>query len=290
MSEREALVALLRLDRRPWSEYREYVEDRGGAGLALERELTEPGGQGILLAEDPASLLTRAHEEIERWEASGIRLLTVLDSEYPRNLRLVHDHPPLLFVRGELKPEDDRSIAVVGSRSASTDGIRASTAIAQGLVAGGWTVVSGLALGIDAAAHRAALEAGGRTVAVIGTGLWRTYPPDHTELQRSIADRCAVVSQFWPEAPPSRRSFPLRNAVMSGMARATVVVEASHRSGARIQARLALAHGRPVLLMQRLLTQAWAEELAQRPGVYVVAGASEISAVVDRLDDGALTE
>jgi DNA processing protein len=145
-------------------------------------------------------------------------------------------------------------------------------------------VVSGLAAGIDTAAHRAALEVGARTVAVIGTGLRHAYPPENAALQRRIAAGAAVVSQFWPETPPARASFPMRNAVMSGFALATVVVEASHRSGARLQTRLALAHGRPVFLLAPLLAQTWARELAQRPGVHVVTEAAQITTTIDRLN------
>lgn len=289
-TERQALVALLRLGRRSWPSYRELIDELGGAAAALEREVTEPGGQGTLLADDPASLLAQAREEMERWAASGIRILTVLDPDYPSNLRLVHDHPPLLFVAGRLEPQDERSVAVIGSRNASPDGIHAATGIARALVAGGWTVVSGLARGVDATAHTATLEAGGRTVAVIGTGLFRSYPAEHAGLQGLIADRGAVVSQFWPDTAPSRHTFPLRNAVMSGIARASVVVEASQRSGARIQARLALAHGRPVLLNQLVLAEPWARQLANRPGVHVITDWSDITSVVERFSDRVLTE
>lgn len=289
VSEREALVALLRRGRRPWHECAELVLEPGGAMLALERALGERTGQGVLLAEDPAPALARARAEIASWEAAGIELLTVLDPGYPRNLRLVHDQPPLIFVAGRLEPGDERSIAVIGSRRASSEGLQDAAAIARHLAAEGWTVVSGLALGIDAAAHRAALDVDGRTIAVIGTGLSHAYPPQHAELQALIATRCAVVSQFWPESRPSRQSFPLRNAVMSGLARASVIVEASPRSGARVQARLALAHGRPVFLTRRLLAQSWARELAARPGVHVVSEPRAITDLVERLDDRTLT-
>jgi DNA processing protein len=145
-------------------------------------------------------------------------------------------------------------------------------------------VTSGLAAGIDTAAHTAALDANMRTVAVIGTGLDHAYPTQNAALQRTIAARGAVVSQFWPDAPPERRNFPMRNAVMSGLSLATVVVEALHRSGARIQARIALAHGRPVFLSRRLTDeQPWAREFAQRPGTHVFDDPGEITDTVERL-------
>ena len=147
-------------------------------------------------------------------------------------------------------------------------------------------VASGLAAGIDAAAHTATLDAGGRTLAVIGTGVDRVYPAAHARLQRTIAERGAVISCFWPDHGPSRQSFPLRNGVMSGLTRATVIVEASSTSGTRVQARLALAHGRPVCLATKLLTQRWAQELAERPNVHVADTADEIAAVIERQRPG----
>jgi DNA processing protein len=195
----------------------------------------------------------------------------------------VHDRPPFVFVAGKLEAVDARAIAIVGSRVASQHGVWAARAIAEHLVDRRYTVVSGLAAGIDSAAHTAALARGGRTMAVIGTGLRRCYPPQHADLQRRIATECAVISQFWPDAPPSRRSFPMRNAVMSGVSLATVVVEASLTSGSRIQARLALEHGRPVFLLESVLEHEWARECAARPGAWVIRSPDEITTIVERL-------
>src|SRR5579884_2126882 len=213
-----------------------------------------------------------------------MRLLTILDPDFPPNLRAVHDRPPIVFLAGALTPQDARAIAVVGTRKASQPGIRRATEIAEHLVGAGYTVLSGLAAGIDTAAHTAALSAHGRTVAVIGTGLTRSYPPQNEALQRRIAEQCAVISQFWPDAPPSRRTFPMRNAVISGMALATVVVEAPETSGARMLARLALAQGRPVFLLESLVeTQRWAREYAARPATYVISSPDAIAATMERL-------
>jgi DNA processing protein len=289
--ERAALVALLRLGSRRRQIYAELVEEAGSAFAVLEGELAErDDGQTNLLPEDPGELLERAAAEIARWEADGIRPLTVLDPEYPDNLRAVHDRPPLIFVAGKLERGDTRSVAVVGSRKASPEGLERARSIADHLVENGYTVASGLAAGIDTAAHTATLTAGGRTMAVIGTGLAHSYPPENAALQRKIATRGAVVSQFWPEAKPSRRSFPMRNAVMSGLTLGTVVVEASDTSGARVQARLALAHGRSVFLAEPLLSQDWARELAGRPGTHVFGSPNEITSVIERVTStGALS-
>jgi DNA processing protein len=282
--ETAALVALLRVGRRPWPVYAELVQEAVSARAVLDRKLTgTEDGQTSLLPEDPEPLLTAASADLEAWTATGIKVVTVLDAAYPANLQAVHDRPPLIFVAGELLPRDTRSIAVIGARQASPPGLAAARAIANQLVSAGFTVISGLAAGIDTAAHTTALEAEGRTVAVIGTGLTQAYPPQNAALQRRIVQRGAVISQFWPDAPPRRESFPLRNATMSGLALATVIVEASQTSGARIQARRALAHGRSVFLAQRTLTEPWAQEFAERPGVHVFGEPEQIVTTVNRL-------
>jgi len=273
-----ALVALLRVGKRPRAVYADRVEEANSPIAVLEAE------HGLLAHQ----LLESASAEIAAWRARGISVLTVLDPEYPSNLRAVHDRPPLVFVAGRLDPCDSRAVAVIGSRRPSAGGVASAGEVAVHLVQSGYTVISGLAAGIDTAAHMAALESGGRTIAVIGSGLDRCYPPANAALQRRIGTECAVVSQFWPEASPSRRSFPERNATMSGLALATVIIEATHTSGARTQARLALGHGRPVLLAASLLEQAWARELAARPGTHVVRSPGEISEIVGRLNSTTL--
>jgi DNA processing protein len=272
-SETAALVVLLRSGAQPWNAYADLVEERGTAIAVLEEELG-------LFARDQ---LEHAAAEVAAWERRGMRVLTLLDGDYPENLRAVHDRPPLLFVAGRVERRDARSIAVIGARNASPQGLARTRAITEHLVDAGYTVASGLATGIDTAAHSAALACGGRTFAVIGTGLGRCYPSRNRELQRRIATEYAVVSQFWPDAPPSRRSFPRRNAVMSGLTLGTVVVEATDTSGSRIQARHALAHGRPVFLAESLLEHRWARDHAGRPGVHVVGHPAEITEVIERL-------
>ncbi|MDX6506111.1 MAG: processing protein [Gaiellaceae bacterium] len=283
-AETSAVIALVRLGTRGWSECAELVEATGSALAALDDELEQIACALTLFGDEArAPDLDTIAEEIEAWESKGMRLVTVLDAAYPENLRSVHDRPPFVFVAGRIEAGDARSVAVVGTRRASADGLDQARVIASHLVAADYTVVSGLAAGIDAAAHQAALDVGGRTVAVIGTGLRSAYPAQHADLRRRIAEQSAVVSQFWPDAPPTKRSFPMRNAVMSGFALATVVVEASQTSGARMQARFALAHGRPVFLLESLLSHKWAREFAGRPGTHVVRSAREITEIVDRL-------
>jgi DNA processing protein len=270
-----ALILLLREGRRSSQTYAHLVEEAGSAVAVLESE----GVQTDLFGADLESVA----REIETWQAEGIQVISVLDHRYPENLRAVHDRPPLLFVTGALEPRDARSVAVIGSRRATLQGLRAAHEMAAHLGERGYTVTSGLAAGIDTAAHAAALDGERRTVAVIGTGLHHAYPPQNAALQEQVAAQGAVVSQFWPDEPPSRRSFPMRNAVMSGISLATVIIEASHTSGARIQARLALSQGRRVFLLQSLLDQQWARELATRPGTHVIRTPAELTETIERV-------
>jgi DNA processing protein len=223
-----------------------------------------------LLPVDPGPLLAAARAEISGWVADGVQPLSVVDARYPDALRAVHDRPPLLFIAGDAAlVTGSPGIAVVGSRRPTDGGRDAAARLVTEVVDAGGVVISGLAAGIDTTAHRAALAAGGRSVAVLAR--------DH-----------AVVSPFWPELGPIAERFRRRNGVMSGLSRGTVIVEASARSGTRVQARLALAHGRPVFLFPTLLAQAWARELARRPGVHVVESAAEVISVLGRAD-GPLT-
>jgi DNA processing protein len=279
MRERAALVALLRRPEVSWSGAALDVQETGSAAAVLDRAVAQ--AEGLLAGEGTCdALIDRAADEIAAWQGSGITVRAFFDDDYPERLREVREMPPVLFARGALLP-DDRAIAVVGSRDASSDGLRIARAAATTLARRGVTVVSGLAKGIDTAAHRAALDAGGRTVAVIGTGICRHYPAENRQLQDHIADVGLVISQFWPDSAPTRQSFPMRNAVMSGYAAATVVVEAGARSGARIQARLALQHGRPVVLTSQVMRHEWARAFAEKPGVYVARGTVELTEAVD---------
>jgi DNA processing protein len=225
---------------------------------------------------------------IEKVVSRGDKLVTVLDDDYPSNLRLVYDRPPFLFVRGQLVPEDDaRAIAVVGTRSASPEGVEQADRLARGLAERGVTVISGLAKGIDTTAHRGALAVDGRTLAVMGTGIEKVYPAENAELaEQIVASGGALVSQFWPDNPPTRYRFPMRNRTMSGLALGTVVVEASHTSGARMQARIALEHGKRVFLVRDLVTrEAWTRSrtFLGHPGVTIVDDVGDVLDVIEQL-------
>jgi DNA processing protein len=227
--------------------------------------------------------LDRAHARLTAWRDSDFRLITVLDDNYPRQLRVVHDMPPILFVKGRLHA-DDVGVSVVGSRAASPRGQTTAAQIATGLVDQGIVVISGLAAGIDTAAHRATLAAGGLPIGVIGTGITGVYPNNtaSAELHRQVAAAGALVSQFWPDAPSHRHNFPLRNATMSGLGYASIIVEAAEHSGTRHQARAALAHGRPVILTDTVAaTTEWGRLLARRHGVYVAGSTADVLGIVE---------
>lgn len=233
------------------------VTERSALGSTLRLHL-EKGLPG--LDEARASILP-AHE---RALAAGARLITVLDDTFPVNLRRITDLPPFLYVLGALDDDDIRSIAVVGTRAASDRGQQQARRMARHLAEHGVTVVSGLAAGIDTAAHEATLAAGGRTVAVMGTGILHIYPKGNAALKDRIAEAGAVVSQFWPDQPGGRHTFPMRNVVTSGISQGTVVIEASETSGARMQARLAWKHGKRVYVLRSLAeSQSWARAMVE---------------------------
>lgn len=218
------------------------------------------------------------------WSNRGLRLVSILDPEYPVRLRGIHQAPAVLFARGLLVPHDD-GVSIVGSRAADASAVDVAAACARTLVSMGLTVISGLAAGIDAAAHRAALDAGGRTVAFIGNGIAAPgYPKENRDLQEAVADRGLVLSQFWPDDKPHRGSFLMRNASMSGYGVATVVVTASETSGTRAQARMAVEHGRPVLLTDRVVASTqWGKDLQGRPGVHVISGTADLVRVIEEI-------
>lgn len=212
--------------------------DLRAAGLSQEqcRGLTEPVDSHLEHAAD--------------WAAcAGNRLLPWTDEDYPALLREIPDPPPVLFVRGSSEPLLRPQLAVVGSRRATAGGCANAERFAAELAAGGFVITSGLAAGIDTAAHRGALRAGGETIAVCGTGLDQVYPPRNRELAGRIAVHGALVSEYPPGCGPRPFRFPRRNRVISGLAAGTLVIEAGWRSGALITARLAATQGREVFAL-----------------------------------------
>ena len=189
---------------------------------------------------------TSVQEQIKLCNDHGIDIFTAGSREYPAILDEIYDPPSVLFCAGDLTPADEVAIAIVGTRHATQYGKKVTQQLARGLALAGVTIVSGLARGIDGVAHRAALEAGGRTIAVLGGGILNVYPAEHTELAEQIKENGAVVSEALPRVAPKSGCFPRRNRIVSGLSLGVVVVEAGARSGAAISARLAMEQGREV--------------------------------------------
>jgi DNA processing protein len=252
----------------------------------LRDVLAHPDDHGDLLT-DGARLALRqgrarraAEDESRRASAQEVLLVGWDAPEYPELLRRSFDPPAVLYVRGRLEPgEGERSLAVVGSRAASLQGVALARALCQDLARAGLTIVSGLARGIDAAAHLGALDAGGRTVAILGSGLDRLYPADNEAVAVAIAGRGAVVSEFRLGTPPRPGHFPQRNRIIAGWGRAVVVVEAAARSGALGTARHALEEGREVMAVPGHPSQAGASgtNALIRDGAVLVRDARDIA-------------
>jgi DNA processing protein len=278
-----ALVALLQQTRRPWADVREDLTERSAIEL-LHSEMP-PALFGGLFEE----AIEEAQRQVEEWEADGIGVSSPFSANYPSQLRSVHDFPPLLFSRGQFRLEDSRAIAVVGTRKPSDGALRFIDELVPQLAQEGHTVVSGLARGVDSAAMRASLRAGNRTVGIIGTGIRRHYPAENRELQDEVASRHLLLSQFWPDAPPTKQSFPMRNHVMSAFSQLTLIVEATEQSGTRIQARAATRHARPLVITRAVFVGTdWAKELVrQRFDVTVVGSASEALRAVQEINERA---
>jgi DNA processing protein len=221
--------------------------DAESAWKAAPTELAE-AGLSLKLIERLIALrekvdLTRIWDQIQ---AKGIQVLTWMDEAYPQRLKEIDQPPPVLYLRGDLSGEDDWAVAIVGSRRVTPYGRQVTEEIASFLAANGVTVVSGLARGVDALAHSAALRAGGRTLAVLGSGVDRIYPPEHRSLTEQIFEHGAVLSDYAPGTPPEASNFPPRNRIISGLSMAVVVVEAGKTSGALITAEFAAEQGREI--------------------------------------------
>lgn len=220
--------------------------------LSLISDLPRLGLTDRLHGDDPtllelaSPLLDRARETRAVAARHGISVIAWDDPVFPPGLHAISDMPAVLWYRGSLDALDAPAVAVVGSRAASAVALEMAERLGEDLAAYGITVVSGLARGVDSAAHRGALRTG-RTIGVLGSGVDRVYPHEHRGLAREIADRGLVISEFAPGTPPLKFHFPLRNRVISGLSRAVVVIEASENSGSLITAACALEQGRDVM-------------------------------------------
>ena len=252
MTSREAYITLNRIE---------------GIGPVRVRALCDALGSPEAVLAAPASALSavrgvgpkgadaivtqRAGLDAGREEAAaaklGARLVTPVDAEYPAPLKTIYDPPLCLYVRGTLEPKDDQALAIVGTRRASSYGAAQADRLAYQVAKAGFTVVSGLARGIDTVAHKAALKAGGRTLAVLGGAIDKLYPPENRALAEEIAAHGALISEFALGREPDRTTFPYRNRIVSGLSKGVIVVEAGLDSGAMNTAEQALEQGRSVM-------------------------------------------
>ena len=215
---------------------------RAPAGALVAAGLDQRSAQEVVRARDE----TDPAAELERIAAANVTALALGDQRYPSRLREIDDAPPVLYVKGAWADVDEWSVAVVGTRRATAYGRMAAQEFSRGLAVNGITVVSSLARGVDTVSHRAALDAGGRTVAVLANGLDTVYPPENRRLADEIAERGAVMSDYPLGTKPRADFFPRRNRILSGVSLGTLVVEGDHDSGAMITARFAMEQNREV--------------------------------------------
>jgi DNA processing protein len=222
----------------------------GDAESAWRAAPADLAGAGLSLKMIERQVAVREKVDLSLiWEqihAKGIQVLTWMDEAYPQRLKEIEQPPPVLYLRGELLPEDTWAVAIVGTRRVTPYGRQVTENIASFLAANGITVVSGLARGVDAIAHNAALKAGGRSLAVLGSGVDRIYPPENRVLAEQMIEHGAVLSDYVPGTPPESSNFPPRNRIISGLSLAVIVVEAGETSGALITAEFAAEQGREI--------------------------------------------
>ena len=239
---------------------RNLIEHFGSIEAVLDASRTELM-QVSLISEKVAEAVFQARgdatvdTEIERASQCGVRILCLEDSDYPKPLHHIPDPPTCIYVRGTLQPTDCVALAIVGTRRCSHYGREQAMRFAELLGAAGFTVISGLARGVDGHAHRGAIRAGGRTIAVLGNGLATVYPPEHNELAEEITRAGALVSEYPIDVSPTPENFPRRNRIIVGLALGVIIVEAGKRSGALITARLAGEYNREVFAIPGRLDQ-----------------------------------
>lgn len=275
-----------------WFDLSDLLEACGGPAPLLGSQETGEYHDSALLGYLRRSLDPR---RVEFWRLQLRRLLeenpsvdvvTVTDSAYPRNLRSCYNRPPLIFIDGRLELGGGRALAIVGSRSASTEALSIARQIAMAVAEAGVTVVSGLARGVDAAAHEGALAAGGRTIAVLPNGIdAEVFPKEHSGLAEQARVNGALLSQFRPGSPPTRSSFVARNGVISGLSRLSLLVAGGPQSGTNSEAEYAVKQKRAVLLWEPIIGQErWARHFAELPGVRMVTEVDQVLAAFEEAD------
>ena len=238
---------------------------------------------------DP-SACRRIERELTAIERGRVEVRSLLDPTYPTRLKMIADPPPLLYITGTLTEQDELAMAIVGARRATAAGRAMTQELSHDLAGAGMTVVSGLARGVDAAAHQGALAAKGRTIAVLGCGIDRTYPPEHERLRQQIEERGAILSEAPMGAPPHSHHFPRRNRIISGLSLGVIVTEAAIRSGSLITARLAAEQGREVFAVPGFVkaeTSRGTNALLKEGATLIERAQDVIDAILPQLEEAA---
>ncbi|MCM8795401.1 MAG: DNA-processing protein DprA [Candidatus Omnitrophica bacterium] len=253
MTEIEALISLNMVSAIGGLRLKQLLEAFGRPQDILRasfEKLKEVPGIGEKIASAIISLKTEdLKNELALIKKYNLKVITWQDSDYPQNLREIIDPPAVIYAKGEIRPEDKFSLAIVGSRRASFYGLSQAERFAGELARRGFTIVSGMARGVDSSAHRGCLKVSGRTIAVLGSGLLNIYPQENLELAEKISSCGAVISEFPLNTPPKKENFPRRNRIISGLSLGVLVVEAARNSGALITADFALEQGREVFAL-----------------------------------------
>jgi len=261
------------------------LPDTKSSPFDLRTQIGEMGGiSNVWESQGEASLFVDElrNEELRRteallalWKQQGYEVTSYLDQRYPDQLRSIHEMPLVIWTKGKLI-SDKNAVSVVGTRNPDKWALQYVDALVDGIASQNITIVSGLAEGIDTRAHEAALKRELRTVAILGNGLDTTYPKSNVLLQEQIADSGLLLSQFKPDFKPTKYSFPMRNATMSGYSSVSVIIQAGEHSGTRIQGRVAVGHGRSVILSSQVAKSTeWGAALTEKPGVFVARNVDE---------------
>ncbi len=286
MEKLEAWIALSLIKGIGETKLKSLVEDFRAAEEVFRASLTdlkEVGRLNSVIAERIVRFSNSQliEDQIEFMDRCGVKLITFIDDDYPENLRQLHDSPPMLYVKGEIREGDKLAVALIGSRRATIYGKLMAQRLATGLVNSGITIVSGMARGIDTASHRAALHNGGRTIAVLGCGVDVVYPPENRSLMEEIARKGAVVSEFPMGTKPLAGNFPTRNRVISGLSLGVVAVEARMNSGVFSTVRWAADQGRDVFAVPGNVSS----KMSIGTNILIKHGAKLTTDVVDILEE-----
>ena len=257
-----------------------------GVQDASLHELTADGGVSYSVANrihgrPDSQVLRDVQKERQSLEQGKFCIVTILDPIYPHRLKMIPDPPPLLYLTGNLQSTDHQALAIVGSRKSTHTGRAITHQLSGNLASLGFTIVSGLARGIDAAAHQGAIEAGGRTIAVLGCGIDRTYPSEHKHLRQQIEAQGGVLSEFPPGTAPRGHNFPERNRVISGISMGVVVTEAAAQSGSLVTARLASDQNRDVFAVPGSVSN----PMSRGPHLLIKQGAKLVEGPEDILEE-----